>query len=335
MKKLPFLIFIIFLVFLSSCDLKREALGSDNDIRVICSEIDKPIIQKYLKSIFTDTLFNPEPEPYYHLKFSDISTYNALKEQSQVIVGAVLRDPGNAGYQLMKKILPQDQFESMEMDDPIILAKNVHANKQLFMIINASTKDQLMATVPSKKNFIRKQFFDQFEDRQSRYIFGDDRNKLLEDSLNTEFGWSIKIPWGWQRLRAGPDSKFVWLGKEMPFQWIGISWENGKLVDDELRAGDFIWSWPKAHYGNIQFHEYKFDLKKISFGNTNAYRANGIWETIELKESKGGPFRSYVFYDEKNDRTYHLNYLIHHPGNEKTLFMRQMDLIVKTFTVSK
>ena len=45
------------------CEMKREALGADNEIRVICSDVDKESIRTYLSTIFTDTLFTPEPEP--------------------------------------------------------------------------------------------------------------------------------------------------------------------------------------------------------------------------------------------------------------------------------
>ena len=57
------------------CEMKREALGADNEIRVICSNVDKESIRTYLETIFTDTLFTPEPEPYYHLKFSENLEY--------------------------------------------------------------------------------------------------------------------------------------------------------------------------------------------------------------------------------------------------------------------
>ena len=87
------------------------------------------------------------------------------------------------------------------------------------------------------------------------------------------------------------------------------------------------------NYGNIQFNDYKFELDKMLYNDYFAWRAQGIWETINIKESKGGPFRSYVFYDEQSNKTFHLNYLIHHPGNDKSIFMRQLDLIVKSFTI--
>jgi len=322
------------IIIVNGCENKREALGAGNEIRVVCSKVDQDIINEYLSSIFIDTLFTPEPEPYYHLKFSEPETYPELKSQSQVIVAAVNRDKNNSGYQLVKRLLPKDQFELTENGDPIILAKDVHARKQLFMIINAVTKEHLMMNIDGKKNQFRKYFHDQFIDRQSRYIFGEDRNKNLEDSLKAEYGWTLKIPWGWDRIKNCPDSNFVWLGKEMPFQWIGIGWAKGNLTKDELLVGEYLWKWFKENYRSIQINHYKFKLDKANYGDTFAWRAQGIWETVDIKESKGGPFRSYFFYDSVNDLTYHLNYLIHHPGNDKSIFMRQMDMIIKTFKLS-
>ena len=326
-------ILFLLIIFISACDNKREALGADNEIRVICSNIDKKVLKKYLSLIFNDTLYTPEAEPYYHLKFSEPDKFNQLKAQSMVIVGSIKQDD-NSGLNLMNQLLPDSQFKSTLQGDPVILAKDVYAKKQLFMIINARSEDHLMSSLEQKRNQFRKHFNDQFIERQDRFLFGDDRNTLLEDSLKSEYGWTLKIPWGWDRIKNLPDSNFVWLGREMPFQWIGIGWIEGNILSSELSAGDFIWNWPKDNYKTIQINNYKFKLDKTNHGDTFAYRAQGIWETVSLKESKGGPFRSYLFYDSVNDLTYHLNFLIHHPGDDKSIFMRQMDMIIKTFRTS-
>ena len=326
-------ILFLLIIFISACDNKREALGADNEIRVICSNVDKKVLKKYLSLIFNDTLYTPEAEPYYHLKFSEPDKFNQLKAQSMVIVGSIKQDD-NSGLKLMNQLLPDSQFKSTLQGDPVILGKDVYTKKQLLMIINARSEDHLMSSLEQKRNQFRKHFNDQFIERQGRFLFGDDRNTLLEDSLKSEFGWTLKIPWGWDRIKNLPDSNFVWLGREMPFQWIGIGWIEGNILSSELSAGDFIWNWPKDNYKTIQINNYKFKLDKINHGDTFAYRAQGIWETVSLKESKGGPFRSYLFYDSVNDLTYHLNFLIHHPGDDKSIFMRQMDMIIKTFRTS-
>ena len=323
-------ILFLLIIFISACDNKREALGADNEIRVICSNIDKIVLKKYLSLIFNDTLYTPEAEPYYHLKFSEPDKFNQLKAQSMVIVGSIKQDD-NSGLKLMNQLLPDSQFKSTLQGDPIILGKDIYAKYQLFLIINASSVVLLMSRVEQQRNQFRKHFNDQFIERQGRFLFGDDRNTLLEDSLKSEYGWTLKIPWGWDRIKNLPDSNFVWLGREMPFQWIRIGWIEGNILSSELSAGDFIWNWPKDNYKTIQINNYKFKLDKTNHGDTFAYRAQGIWETVSLKESKGGPFRSYLFYDSVNDLTYHLNFLIHHPGDDKSIFMRQMDMIIKTF----
>ena len=334
-KLITIFIYLAPILLIYSCSVKRTAIGADNEIRVICSEIDKPIVSQYLESIFTDTLYTPQPEPYYHLKYTEPSNYNKLKSQNQVIIAAIEQNNGNPGYNLIKQLLPEDQFDSMAKGDPIIFAKDVNAYDQLFMVINARSKDQLLLTIRDKKNFIRQQYFKQFKKRQMKYIFGDDRNKNLEDSLRTILGWSIKIPWGWEVIQIDEENQFVWIGKEMPFQWIGISWENENIVDEELKVGEYIWQWPTERYGTIQLSDYKFELNKATFNNQNAWRATGIWETINIKDAKGGPFCSYIFYDEYNNRTFHMNYLIHHPGNDKSIFMRQLDMIVRSISIPK
>ena len=171
-------------------------MGADNEIRVICSNIDKKVLKKYLSLIFNDTLYTPEAEPYYHLKFSEPDKFNQLKAQSMVIVGSIKQDD-NSGLKLMNQLLPDSQFKSTLKDDPVILGKDVYAKKQLLMVINARSEDHLMSSLEQKRNQFRKHFNDQFIERQGRFLFGDDRNTLLEDSLKLEYGWTLKIPWGW------------------------------------------------------------------------------------------------------------------------------------------
>ena len=324
-----FFSFLLFTIF--GCDNKRDALGADNEIRVICSETDKINIENFLESIFNDTLYTPEPEPHYILKFSNPKTYSQLKKQTNVIIGAIDRDFANPGIDLVKRILPVKQFESMLFNDPVILAKDVHAKNQLFMVINAKSTEQLSGFINEKRNYIRKNFNDQFKFRQGRYLFNKNNTNSLKDSLLNEFGWSMDLPWGWDIIKKVPDSNFVWLGKEMPYQWIGIGWKKGNIVRNELSIGKYIWEWPKNNYKTIQFSDYKFELVKADYKKFLAWRATGVWETINLLESKGGPFRSYVFYDSEKDLTYHINYLIFYPGNSKSIFFRQADMILRTF----
>ena len=48
--KLPFLFFIT----IFSCSTKRDALGADNEIRVICSDVDKEVVNKSYPKFWED-----------------------------------------------------------------------------------------------------------------------------------------------------------------------------------------------------------------------------------------------------------------------------------------
>ena len=318
---------------IQGCDNKKASLGADNEIRVICSKEDRDVVEKYLSLVFTDTIFTPEPEPYYYLKFSDPATYNRLKTQAYIIIASTNRNPDNSGYQLIKQILPKYQLDEIQNDDPMIFGKDIFAKDQLFMILNFENEQKTNKLIQDKKGFIRQKYHDQFIDRQRKFILDGLSNTELEKDFSLKYDWSIKIPWGWELIKERPDSNFIWIGREMPFQWISISWESGNITSNELKAGKYLWNWLPKYYGYIQSSEHKFNLDKTNFNNNYAWRLKGVWETKELKESKGGPFVSYLFYDEKNDLTYHINYLVHYPGKDKSLYMRQLDLIVKSFKI--
>ena len=203
------------------------------------------------------------------------------------------------------------------------------------MIVNAKDKDHLMASVSSKKEWIQKKFSDQFAKRQDKFLFQNARRLEVEDTLSQKYGWTLKIPWGWEVLRDSSELGFFWLGREMPYQWISVQWEEGKTIDEvnDLDIGQKVWAYPENFYDHIRFHEYKFKMEKVYFHQRKAWKITGIWESIE--EAQGGPFLSYIFHDKALDKTFHLNMLMYHPGREKTIFMGQLDLIAKSFTVTK
>ena len=68
------------------------------------------------------------------------------------------------------------------------------------------------------------------------------------------------------------------------------------------------------------------------FNSESSYEVSGLWESID--DAKGGPFKGYVFYDYKNDRTFYISYLVFNPGGKKAFYMRQLEMIAKTITVN-
>ena len=312
------------------CAGKKDSLGTDDEIRVICSKIDEPVIKDYLASVFDDTIYTPAPEPLFKLIFSRPEHYEDLKEYAQVIIAAVNRDSTNPGYRLLKKLLPEGQLNNSEDDNPVLLTRDLHAKDQVYAVINASNKEHLFNYLDKNKGLLRKHYDEQFKLRGSRFLFNDNQTQI-EEKINEDYGWFLKIPWGWEVLRNEDKMNFFWMGSEYPYRWMSIKWDSGNNINDELSLGKQIWNFPINHYKSIRFNENRFKLDRIYFNDYKGWQCSGIWESMDSLDAKGGPFYSYIFYDHHSDRTFHINTLVHNPGKSKAVYIRQMELIAKSF----
>ena len=180
------------------------------------------------------------------------------------------------------------------------------------------------------KGLLRRHYDEQFKLRGSRFLFNDNQTQI-EEKINEDYGWFLKIPWGWEVLRNEDKMNFFWMGSEYPYRWMSIKWDNGNNINDGLSLGKQIWNFPINHYKSIRFNENRFKLDRIYFNDYKGWQCSGIWESMDSLDAKGGPFYSYIFYDHHSDRTFHINTLVHNPGKSKAVYIRQMELIAKSF----
>jgi hypothetical protein len=178
-----FLFLLCLLIF--GCAGKKDSLGTDDEIRVICSKIDEPVIKDYLASVFDDTIYTPAPEPLFKLIFSRPEHYEDLKEYAQVIIAAVNRNSTNPGYRLLKKLLPEGQLNNSEDDNPVLLTRDLHAKDQVYVVINASNKEHLFNYLDKNKCLLRKHYDEQFKLRGSRFLFNDNQTQIEEKSTTS------------------------------------------------------------------------------------------------------------------------------------------------------
>ena len=323
---------MVLLIFVASCTSKKHSLGMDDEIRVVCSKLDEPIIRKYLSSVFNDTIYTPQPEPLYKLIFSRPSDFVDLKNYAHLIVTAVGRNDSNAGYRLLKQLLPKNQYNNTKNDNPMYLRRDLYAKDQVFIIINAINENHLLKDFDKNKASIVAHYKEQFNNRTNRFLFKDSQQEE-EKKLKLNFGWNIKVPWGWEILKSDEKENLFWMGAQYPYRWVSINWEDGNNINDQLNVGNVVWKSSKTHFGSIVFNDFKFDLEKIYFNNLPGWRCTGVWSSNDSLEAKGGPFQSFIFYDSKSDRTFHINTLIYNPGRNKASYMRQLEYVAKSINL--
>ena len=154
------------------CEIKREALGSDDEIFVLAAMEDKGKIKEILSTVLNDTLFTPKPEPYYKLTFVHPREFDRIKNSTLVVVGAIGSDLSSPGVALVKRILSEKQYQqSISGEKPFIFTKDPFARNQIFMVINTPTVVRAKKIAKEQNKWIKQQFSDLFEYRQARFMF--------------------------------------------------------------------------------------------------------------------------------------------------------------------
>jgi len=321
---------LLTLILLGSCSTKRETVGAADEIMIIVSEEHRDEINNAIASIFNDTLYTPKPEPVYKFVNADPLGFRDLKRRSNLVIGSIGTDESIAGTKLVKSLLGDKLFnESIQGQNQVVLSEDQFGSGQIFMIINGNSIEEIYTELEEKADFIKNYFDDVFRKKQSKYLLGNDKLKKLTERLKNDYGWELQIPWGWEVIKELPDSNFVWLGREMPYQWFSVHWEEGFLFENENEAAIYAKQFPLNYYKNIQLNDYKFNTELVYLNDWSAWKSTGIWESLE--EAAGGPFINYTWYDEKTNKTYNLNMLVFIPGKDKSTFMRQLDIIAHTF----
>ena len=119
------------------------------------------------------------------------------------------------------------------------------------------------------------------------------------------------------------------MGRDIPYRWLAVKWENGLVFSDSSSVHSYVMDLPSRFFKNIQYSNYLFKIEPVTFKNYGAWKITGLWESID--EAQGGPFISYLFYDEVTERTFFIHSMIFHPGRDKYLLLRQVDIIAHTF----
>tara|TARA_B100001996_G_scaffold105166_1_gene79075 strand:- start:202 stop:1218 length:1017 start_codon:yes stop_codon:yes gene_type:complete len=329
-KIVSYLTLFIFCIAIVSCDIKRDAIGANDDLVVLAAKEDRDDIRSLLSIVFNDTLLTPEPEPFYNVKFADPDSYDALKTQTNLIIASIGDYELNPATKLVRELLGKKAFESTLENNPIILSRDQFAKNQLFMIMSGEKTGDIKEYLIRNGSTIKDEFDQNFDKKQSQYFLTSKRQEDLEEQLLSDYKWTINLPWGWEMIRNNPDSNFVWIGQEMPFRWIAVQWRNGNYFSEE-EALDLANTFPQKYFKSQQYNKEFLSIDFVDYREDAAYRLSGLWESID--EAKGGPFVGYLFYDYESDRTFYVTYLIFNPGGKKAFYMKQMELFSKTLTI--
>ena len=106
---------LISIIAFYGCKLgKPRAEGADNELVVVTSFEDREDIRYVITALFNDTLYSPQPEPFYRVVWVDPENFNDIKFHVNVIVAGIGDDIKSVAKWSEKKMTEEDSPEELQ-----------------------------------------------------------------------------------------------------------------------------------------------------------------------------------------------------------------------------
>ena len=332
MRKRITVLLILGLMAAVSCEMKRDAIGEPDVLIVIADSTDWLLLEHQLRKAFAPEIATPQNETWYNIQHVLPKNAREFFDYKNILLVSLLRE-GSPSLNLIKKMFSEQLVHAMQNgEQPVALKRNQWRKEQLLMLLTALGVKPFDEIIEFRGDELRGYFDEVFVNRQKEYLYERYEQKKLAKRFQEEHNWSIRVPRDFIIIHERPDSNFVWLGRHLPIRWLSIYWESvdGQVSVDSASAFRMRKFIGENHYGDIATNPDFVETEQVTLSGRKAVKIRGIWE--HTNEAKGGVFIGYLLYDSDSGRLYYLDGQIFAPGMKKLVYLRQLDIVLNTFT---
>jgi hypothetical protein len=319
-----FLISLILIFFLSSCNVKPgEMPSSSGKTCEILVVIEKSLMEgnvgDTLRSFFMQEQVGlNQSEPLFTLPYIPYSSFE-----------------NTAMFQTHRNIVVVNINDSCKTKMEIL--KNFKSKPQLVFNINAPNKTEFFKIFSEKKEIILGAFND-LERTRINAAFKANESHEVNTNVTKTFDFKMIFP-----------SEFIISKKTKDFAWIRLEakdYSQGILIytfpylnKSDLDQKHIIsirdsltkqWI-PGPTDGSYMTTEKRFPIlsKEINFNGIYALETRGLWKLEN--DFMGGPFINYAFVDQKKNRIIMIDGYLYSPKKSKRDLLKQIEAIIYTY----
>ena len=310
------------------------SFGEENEITVIAESTEWRIFRPLLEQVFEKEIFTPQREKLLKLRWFPPGKFPEKIRQKNLLIMSTLSNQGRT-TQLIKDILEDSIIDKMRNNEIYVITENNHFARDQKVMILASWDEPGLKKHITDNSFFLYDIFDQAVNRRatSRVLGKRSRNRL-SNTIMEKHGFSFKIPLDYSIILDDPDQRILWLASHGTRRWFLVYWEE---VED-IPVIEVDWVINKRNelgltlFDSIRVNEDYIIEDRILINEWVVLKVSGLYEKIN--DQLGGPFVSFLFYDEKSSRLYYLDGAVFSPGEEKIKFLRTLELMARSFITS-
>ena len=330
--KVLYLLILLFGLIHFACETKSSSEGDFDQIIVYADSAIYNTIELSLDKVFDHYVHTPHAERSFYHKWSPIHLMEAYQERRNIImIGLIESDDPISEY--VKKMLSQEVLEKVQNGEVFeIFQENLFASEQMVIILCATNIEQFLQSLSNRAESIYDRFEEYHFERLTKILYSSDEQTDIQDFLADKYGWSIRVPYAFQVVQRSVDSNFVWLKRPNPGRSIFVyrtKYEENNINEDWIiHVRDSL---SLIYFDADSVLKEETYAVRTEFNGIPAMQVIGIWQNHQL--IVGGPFRTYVFYDEKSDYVYFIDISVVAPGKRKKPFLDQLEVVAHTFKV--
>lgn len=227
-----------------------------------------------------------------------------------------------------------------KLKEPLVeTRKNLWSKPQRVVKISAPDVNSFLKVFNEKKDGITQLYQELSRERIINFFKTAQEHKTVE-TLNKVFHINMVMPSGFNVAKR-VENNFIWIRKETNTFSQGIfvytyDYTNTNAFDlDKIIARRNILT--KTHvpgplentFMKVADEVIEPVITKMTFKDMYAVEVRGLWEVEG--DFMGGPFLSYTFVDEKNNKVITLDSYVYAPHDKKRIFMKEMEAILYSF----
>lgn len=277
----------------------------------------------------------PQPEPYFDLRFYEVSELAAQPLLRNLKCFLILADMSIDDE--LTRMVRSDFRESIDFrESGVRIGQDKWARDQLIVYIYGPDRQSLIREINRSYLTVSERISQFYDDmiRSTVYVQGD--NKAIRDSVMEKYQVNMKVPADYV-IGLEADS-IMWLRQEIPnisrsilisrFPYRNESqFTKEGIIAMRDRLGQYISTTTEGTYMRVNSVDLPVFTTTTEIDGNFAVRAAGIWEIVG--DFMGGAFVTYAVLDETRQEIVLLDGFVYSPEEKKKLSMIYLDHILR------
>lgn len=337
----------LLLLGLTSCGIenKSDAMGDNDFVTIIADSSDYDALSDVIENAFGRPFFTPQPETWFRWERYGLAEMMDHRRDRNILIVAPLDAQNRMGEYMRTALDSSVQTLVRSGEEHVFVKQDLWYRGQTVVHLTGKSMNDLrdfMAANAQQLEYYFKQAWDVREIARLREL---PRETKIEETLLEEHGFSFTIIKSWFIAKDSSELNTVLLRRQAPREterWLTVHWidtTNTALLTNEFayqtrnRLTEILYrTYDDAAFVVVDsVNHLQFD--EMNFQDRFAIRMKGLWRMSDF--SMGGPFVSYLFYDEQQKRIYFIEGSIFAPRYEKKKLIQDLDIMIKSFYTAK